>query len=98
VYAEIGNFHSELSAEGIYRTRLKSTLQVFSAQSPDEPVEVKTYPVTEDFCRNHRRDYFHSYVVDIPVRCTRGGHVMKLVIEDELSGKVGTYPVPFTVR
>ena len=98
VYAEIGNFHSELSAEGIYRTRLKSTLQVFSAQSPNEPVEVKTYPVTEDFCRNHRRDYFHSYVVEVPVRCARGGHVLKLVIEDELSGKVGTYPVPFTVR
>lgn len=98
IYAEIGNFHSELSAEGIYRTRLKSTLQVFSADSPDEPVEEKTYPVTEDFCRNHRRDYFHSYVVDIPVRCSRGGHVLKLVIEDELSGKVGTYPVPFTVR
>ncbi|MDB5339160.1 MAG: hypothetical protein JWN70_4779 [Planctomycetaceae bacterium] len=98
IYAEIGNFHSELSAEGIYRTRLKSTLQVFSADSPDEPVEVKTYPVTEDFCRNHRRDYFHSYVVDIPVRCARGSHVLKLVIEDELSGKVGTYSVPFTVR
>ncbi len=98
IYAEIGNFHSELSAEGIYRTRLKSTLQVFSADSPDEPVEVKTYPVTEDFCRNHRRDYFHSYVVDIPVRCARGSHVLKLVIEDELSGKVGTYPVSFTVR
>ncbi len=98
IYAEIGNFHSELSAEGIYRTRLKSSLQVFSADSPDEPVEVKSYPVTEDFCRNHRRDYFHSYVVDIPVRCARGAHVLKLVIEDELSGKVGTYPVPFTVR
>ena len=98
IYAEIGNFHSELSAEGIYRTRLKSTLQVYSADSPDEPVEVKTYPVTEDFCRNHRRDYFHSYVVDIPVRCTRGSHSLRLVVEDELSGKVGSYPVPFTVR
>ncbi len=98
IYAEIGNFHSELSAEGIYRTRLKSTLKVFTSDSPDQPVEVKTYPVTEDFCRNHRRDYFHSYVVEIPVRCTRGGHTLQLVIEDELSGKVATYQVPFTVR
>lgn len=98
VYAEIGNFHSELSAEGIYRTRLKSTLEVYGADTNQEPVEVKVYPVTEDFCRNHRRDYFHSYVVDIPVRCTRGPHVLKLIIEDELSGKVGTYTVPFQVR
>lgn len=98
IYAEIGNFHSELSAEGIYRTRLKSTLEVYCVDAPDEPVEVKTYPVTEDFCRNHRRDYFHSYVVDIPVRCVRGSHLLKLVIEDELSGKAGTYSVPFTVR
>ena len=98
VYAEIGNFHSELSAEGIYRTRLKSTLEVYGADASQEPVEVKTYPVTEDYCRNHRRDYFHSYVVDIPVRCARGPHVLKLVIEDELGGKVGTYTVPFNVR
>ncbi|MES2789650.1 MAG: hypothetical protein V4719_08520 [Planctomycetota bacterium] len=98
IYAEIGNFHSELSAEGIYRTRLKSTLEVYCSDASGEPVETKTYPVTEDFCRNHRRDYFHSYVVEIPARCARGSHVLKLIIEDELSGKVGTYSVPFTVR
>lgn len=98
VYAEINNFHSELSTEGIYRTRLKSTLQIISADSPQDPVEVKAYPVTEDFCRNHRRDYFHSYVVDIPIRCARGSHVLKLIIEDELSGKVATHAVPFVVR
>ncbi len=98
VYAEIANFHSELSAEGIYRTRLKSSLQIVSTEAPQEPVDVKIYPVTEDFCRNHRRDYFHSYVVEIPVRCVRGSHVLKLIIEDELSGKVATYPVAFVVR
>lgn len=98
VYAEIDNFHSELSTEGIYRTRLKSTLEFVSAEAPQEPVEVKVYPVTEDFCRNHRRDYFHSYVVEIPVRCVRGSHALKLIIEDELSGKTGTYSIPFVVR
>lgn len=98
VYAEIDNFHSELSTEGIYRTRLKSTLQVISAEAPQEPIDVKVYPVTEDFCRNHRRDYFHSYVVEIPVRCVRGSHVLKLIIEDELGGKSATYAVPFVVR
>lgn len=98
VYAEVGNFHSELSAEGIYRTRLKSTLQFVSPEAPQQPVDVKVYPVTEDYCRNHRRDYFHSYVVEIPVRCVRGSYVLQLVVEDELSGKVATYPIPFVVR
>jgi hypothetical protein len=98
VYAEIGNFHSELTAEGIYRTRLKSALQFYAADSPDELIEDKTYPLTEDFCRNHRRDYFHSYVVDIPARCGKGRHVLKLLIEDELSGKTMEYPVQFNVR
>lgn len=98
VYAEIANFHSQLSAEGIYRTRLKSTIQIVSAEAPEEPIEVKVYPVTEDYCRNHRRDYFHSYVVEIPVRCVRGEHELKLIIEDEQSGKVATSSVPFTVR
>jgi hypothetical protein len=98
VYAEIGNFHSELTSEGIYRTRLKSALQFYAADSPGELIEDKTYPLTEDFCRNHRRDYFHSYVVDIPARCGKGRHVLKLLIEDELSGKTMEYPVQFNVR
>lgn len=98
VYAEIGNFHSELSTAGIYRTRLKSTLQVVATEAPQEPIDVKVYPVTEDYCRNHRRDYFHSYVVEIPVRCVRGSHELKLIVEDEQSGKVATHSVPFVVR
>lgn len=98
VYAEISNFHSELTAQGIYRTRLKSALQFSSVDSPDEPIESKAYPVTEDFCRNHRRDYFHSYVVDIPAQSGKGRHTLKLIIEDELSGKTAEYPVQFNVR
>lgn len=98
VYAEIGNFYSELTAEGIYRTRLKSTLQFFPGDSKGEMIEEKIYPLTEDFCRNHRRDYFHSYVVDIPARCGKGRHVLNLVIEDELSGKTAEYPLQFNVR
>lgn len=98
LYAEIANFHSELTTEGVYRTRLKSTLEFYSADTPDEPLERKNYPVTEDICRNHRHDYFHSYVVDIPARCGKGRHLLKLVIEDELSGKIAEYPVEFGVR
>jgi hypothetical protein len=98
VYAEISNFHSELTAQGMYRTRLKSALQFSSVDSPEESIESKAYPVTEDFCRNHRRDYFHSYVVDIPARCGKGRHILKLIIEDELSGKTAEYPVQFNVR
>ncbi|MDB5384636.1 MAG: hypothetical protein JWM11_282 [Planctomycetaceae bacterium] len=98
VYAEVGNFHSELTTEGIYRTRLKSALQFSAADAPEELIENKTYPVTEDFCRNHRRDYFHSYVVDIPARCGKGKYVLKLILEDELSGKTAEYPLQFNVR
>jgi hypothetical protein len=98
VYAEIGNFHSELTEDGMYRTRIKSALQFFSADNPDEPLESKTYPVTEDLCRNHRRDFFHSYVVDIPARCGQGRHMLNLIIEDELSGKTAEFPLEFNVR
>lgn len=98
VYCEIDNYHSDLTAEGIYRTRLTSTLQFLSEDDPENPVETKVYPVTEDFCRNHRRDYFHSYVVDIPARCIRGAYGLKLIVQDELSGKTGATLVPFAVR
>lgn len=98
IYAEIANFKSEPTADGQYRTLLRSTVEVYKAGPGGGLVKREDFPATEDLCRNHRKDYFHSYQIDIPQRITLGPHVMKLIVEDQLSRKVATYSLNFTVK
>ena len=98
LYAEVGNFHSEPTADGQYRTILRSTLEIHKAGTQGDLVESNAFPATEDICRNHRRDYFHSYEYTIPPKISLGPHVLKLIVEDQLSRKIATYTLNFTVK
>jgi hypothetical protein len=98
LYAEIENFHTEPTADGRHRTLLKSTLEVFRPGPNGELVDRFEFPATEDLCRNPRRDYFHSYEFTIPTKLGLGPHVLKLTLEDQLTRKVATYSVNFSVR
>ncbi|WP_298869161.1 hypothetical protein [uncultured Gimesia sp.] len=98
VYSEIENFTSELTADGMYRTLLKSKVQIFKAGSNGDLVAEIPFDTTEDLCRNVRKDYFHSYKFEIPRNISLGPHIMKLTVEDEISQKVATYTQNFTVR
>jgi hypothetical protein len=98
LYAELGNFHSELTADGRYRTLLRSTLEIHKPGPQGELIEQTNYPAPEDLCRNHRRDYFLSYRLVIPQKISLGPHVLKLTVEDQLSQKVVSYTLNFTVK
>lgn len=100
LYAEVVNFHSEPAADGQFRTILKSTLEIHKPGPQGELIEKIQFPTpaTEDLCRNHRRDYFQSYEFTIPPRIALGPHVLKLTVEDQLSRKVATYSLNFTVN
>jgi hypothetical protein len=98
VYAEVTNFKSEPSADGQFRTILRSTIEIFRAGANGELVERFEFPATEDLCRNYRRDYFHSYEFSMPQRISLGPHVLKLTVEDQLSQKVASYTLNFTVK
>lgn len=98
VYSEIENFTSELTADGMYRTLLKSKVQIFKAGTNGDLVAEIPFDTTEDLCRNVRKDYFHSYKFEIPRNISLGPHIMKLTVEDEISQKVATYTQNFTVR
>jgi hypothetical protein len=98
VYAEVDNFSSEPSADGQYRTILKSTIEVYKAGPNGDLVEKFAFDPEEDLCRNRRHDYFHSYEFTIPQRIGLGPHVLKLIVEDQLSRKIATYSLNFTVR
>lgn len=98
VYAEIDNFTSELTGDGMYRTLLKSKIQIFKAGTNGDLVAEIPFDTTEDLCRSVRNDYFHSYKFEIPRNISLGPHVMKLTVVDEISQKVATYTQNFTVR
>lgn len=83
LYTEIENFVSAPTADGEYRTSLKSLIEI--ADSRGKTVWTKGFPSTEDFCRNPRRDYFHNYQFYIPEDLSTGAYTLKLTIVDELS-------------
>ncbi|MDZ4686472.1 MAG: hypothetical protein SH850_15490 [Planctomycetaceae bacterium] len=96
LYAEIDNFKSEPTADGQYRTLLRSTLELLSPSG--ELRKVIEFPATEDLCRNYRRDYFHNYQFVIPERLPLGPHTLKLTVFDELSGKMSSYSLNLVVK
>lgn len=99
VYAEVQNFRSEPMVDGQFRTVLRSQIEILRP-GPNgglvaEPIR---FAPTEDLCRNQREDYFHSYEFTVPQGIAYGPHVMRITVYDELSGKVATSTVNFTVR
>lgn len=96
LYVEVENYKSEPTADNRYRTLLRSTIDVLSpAGDVRKRIEFKA---TEDLCRNYRRDYFHSYQFKIPQTMPLGPHTLKLTVFDELSGKMISSSLNFTVK
>ena len=98
LYAEVVNTHSEPVPDGKFRTSLKSTIEIYRHGAQGELIERIDLPETIDVCRTHRRDYFHSYQFTIPTKLSLGPHVLKLSVEDQLSRRIGTYTLNFTVK
>lgn len=96
LYTEIENFVSSPTAEGEYRTSLKSLIEIADAQG--KIVWTKGFPSTEDFCRNPRRDYFHNYQFYIPEDLSTGTYTLKLTIIDELSKKQASNSLNFVLK
>jgi len=96
LYAEVENFKSEPTTDGPYRTILKSTVEIFDSRG--QLVQSMPYPPTDDLCASPRRDYYNSYEFAIPQRIGLGAHTLKLTVEDQISRKVATYTVNFTVK
>ncbi len=96
LYAEVENFKSEPTADGQYRTLLRSTIEILSPNG-DLRKQID-FAATEDLCRNYRRDYFHNYQFTIPDRIPLGPHTLKLTVFDELSGRMVSYTMNFNVQ
>ncbi|MBT6495471.1 MAG: hypothetical protein HOL01_13060, partial [Planctomycetaceae bacterium] len=99
VYGEIQNFTSDRGSDGIYRTQLQSTIEIHKVTPQgSEVIETIPFDATTDLCRNHRRDYYHSYELQIPAKATSGSYALVLIVEDQFSKRVATFSRNFTVK
>lgn len=111
LYCEIRNFKSQPTVDGYYRTAVKSTVELIrSGNRPDDEsraegrgvdgklIDRNVFPTTEDLCRSLRSDYYHSYRIDLPTHLTPGPHVLKLTLQDELSGKITSETIHLTIK
>ncbi|MBX3412920.1 MAG: hypothetical protein KF708_09545 [Pirellulales bacterium] len=95
LYAEVENFKSEPSAEG-FHTALKSRYLILDPQG--QRVDEHEFPLTEEHCRNRRRDFFMTYYLKMPERIYDGQYTLQLTIEDTLGKKVGQSSTTFKVK
>ena len=98
VYSEIDNFKSKSQTDGRFKTLLNSSIEILEGSVDGPVVDTVKFKATEDFCRNRRRDYFHSYELTIPQDIRRGTHVLRLSVDDPFTGKVATETMTFTIR
>ncbi len=98
LYAEVANFKSEVTADGQFRTLMKSTLDVLEAGPAGRVIETLPLAPAEDRCRNQRRDYYHSYEFAVPQACNPGPHTLRLRVEDQIGKKITVSMLNFTVQ
>lgn len=98
LYCEIRNFHSEPTDAGDYRTSIKSTVELLRGGTEGKLIDRSIHPVTEDRCRSLRTDYYHSYRIDLPMHLSPGLHILKLTLQDQISGKMTTQTIGFTIK
>ena len=98
LYAEAANFRSEPSSDGQFHTLMKSTIDIHEGGPQGRILESIPFKPSEDRCRNHRRDYFHSYEFAIPQGINPGPHVLRLTVEDQLGRKTAAATMNFTVE
>lgn len=85
VYSEIRNLSSEKASDGTYRTVFASRIELLTAAG--QSVWKHEEPEIVDRCRRRRNDFFVAQRVTLPPTLAAGDYVLKVFIEDKLSGK-----------
>lgn len=94
LYCEVENFLAEES-NGTMQTRLRGTYDLYDADGTK--VVSQLLPVDEQTSRNHLRDYFLAYQMNLP-RLASGSYRMQLTIEDVVGKKYGQAEIPFEIK
>jgi hypothetical protein len=94
LYAEVENFASETTEKG-FHTALKSSYEILDSRGVR--VDGQDFAVTEEVCRNARRDFFIRYFVFMPKRIYDGTYSLQLTLEDTLGKKVVQSVIKFNI-
>lgn len=87
VYTEIRNLGSEQTPDGRFKTALGARLELLTADGQSVWHREETEIV--DLCRRRRHDFFLAQRITLPPTLRRGDYVLKVSIEDKLSGRTG---------
>ncbi len=85
VYSEIDNLSSDVGVDGMYRTVLGTHLEVLTEDG--KTVWQDEQPEIVDRCRRQRRDFFVAQRVTLPATLPAGDYILKVFVEDKLSGR-----------
>jgi len=96
VYSEIDNFQSEQTADNRYLTQLGTRLEILSPTG--ESLWYHEEPEIVDECRRRRNDFFIAQRVTIPGTIPAGDYVLKVRVEDRLSGRISEGTATFTIH
>ena len=93
VYCEIRNLQSQATGDGLYETRLGTRLELLTAEG--RSMWQSEEPEIVDRCRRRRMDFFIAQRVTLPPTLPAGDYVLKVLVEDKLSGRANeaTYPL-----
>lgn len=95
VYSEIRGFQSEATEDGQFRTRLATRLEVLSADGRSAWQHEE--PEIVDVCRRARSDFFIAQRIALPPTLSAGAYVLKVWVEDKLSGRSSEATHAFSV-
>jgi len=95
VYVEVANFASEATPDGRYRTVLSNELEVLTPQGQSLWRQEESNIV--DLSRRPRHDFFLAQMVTLPATLGAGEYVLKVTLQDDLSGKSNQAVHPFSV-
>ncbi len=85
VYCEVRNLASSPTADGQHRTLVGTQMRIMTADG--RTVWEEEVPEIEDLCRRRRADFFLAKRIALPSTLEPGEYVLKVFVEDKLSGK-----------
>ena len=95
LYAEVDGFKAEAHSDG-FRTTLSSSYEIVDPK--DTTIDTHEFGLTEEVCRNRRRDYFIRYQFHLPQQLAPGAYTLRLKMTDALSQMTGEATIEFSIK
>ncbi|MBX9789357.1 MAG: hypothetical protein K2Y37_10620 [Pirellulales bacterium] len=95
LYAEVDGFKVDSVRDG-FRTALASNYEIVDRQGA--AVDAREFGLTEEVCRNRRRDFFIRYQFHLPSRLADGAYTLRLKVNDALGHKTSVANIEFSIK